>query len=104
MDNPLLGQDILNSISFSKDTLDFLNSYTQDIEKAYQQEQGLDLLKNRILASLFLFVTATTVTKTKMMTIRKAIRLITLSLQVLVPLKLIVWLCWRSLEEKPSKN
>ena len=53
MDNPLLGQDILNSISFSKDTLDFLNSYTQDIEKAYQQEQGLDLLKNRILASLF---------------------------------------------------
>ncbi|RAP38248.1 aspartate carbamoyltransferase [Candidatus Marinamargulisbacteria bacterium SCGC AAA071-K20] len=53
MDNPFLGQDIINSVSFSKDVLDFLNTYTQKIEKAYQKEQGLDLLKNRILASLF---------------------------------------------------
>jgi aspartate carbamoyltransferase catalytic subunit len=51
--NPLLGQHILNSVSFTKDTLDFLNSYTRDIEKAYLKEEGLDLLKNRILASLF---------------------------------------------------
>lgn len=53
MTNPLLGRHILDSISLEKSDLDYLIRYTHKLEEAYLKTKHLDLLKNKILASLF---------------------------------------------------